>query len=272
MSVTELNEMLGQAAGMESSTSGTWWDNLNQLRFIHGFIASFSVIIVSELGDKTFFIAAIMAMRHSRATVFLGAICAIFIMNLLAVLLGMATTVIPAWITRYASIILFALFGFKMLYEAFNMSDEDAQEELEEVQKTIIKKETLDASGQSQTSGVDPETGIIKSNYQGGQRATCWQRARRWLLAYVSLVYIETFTMTFLAEWGDRSQISTIILASREDIWGVGTGAMAGHVVCTGIAVLGGRFIAQMISVRTVTFIGAFVFIFFAIFAFFTET
>ena len=29
-------------------------------RFLHGFLASISVIIVSELGDKTFFIAAIM--------------------------------------------------------------------------------------------------------------------------------------------------------------------------------------------------------------------
>lgn len=35
------------------------------LGFIHAFIASFSVIIVSEIGDKTFFIAAIMSMvRH----------------------------------------------------------------------------------------------------------------------------------------------------------------------------------------------------------------
>ncbi len=30
--------------------------------FTHAFVASFSVMIVSELGDKTFFIAAIMAM------------------------------------------------------------------------------------------------------------------------------------------------------------------------------------------------------------------
>ena len=35
-------------------------------RFFHGFMASISVIIVSEIGDKTFFIAAIMAMKHSR--------------------------------------------------------------------------------------------------------------------------------------------------------------------------------------------------------------
>lgn len=36
------------------------------LGFFHGFAASVSVIIVSELGDKTFFIAAILAMKYSR--------------------------------------------------------------------------------------------------------------------------------------------------------------------------------------------------------------
>ena len=43
---------------------------LVDLGFIHAFVASLSVIIVSELGDKTFFIAAIMAMRHPRLVAF----------------------------------------------------------------------------------------------------------------------------------------------------------------------------------------------------------
>lgn len=36
-----------------------------------------SVILVSEIGDKTFFIAAIMAMRNDRLVVFAGAIAAL---------------------------------------------------------------------------------------------------------------------------------------------------------------------------------------------------
>jgi len=39
--------------------------------FLHGFVESLSVILVSELGDKTFFIAAILAMRNNKLTVFL---------------------------------------------------------------------------------------------------------------------------------------------------------------------------------------------------------
>lgn len=49
--------------------------------YLHAFIASLSVIIVSEIGDKTFFIAAILAMRHSRIVVFTGAISALGLMT-----------------------------------------------------------------------------------------------------------------------------------------------------------------------------------------------
>lgn len=54
------------------------------LGFVHAFVASLSVIVVSELGDKTFFIAAIMAMRHSRITVFTGALSALALMTVLS--------------------------------------------------------------------------------------------------------------------------------------------------------------------------------------------
>ena len=37
--------------------------------FLEGLVKSGTMILISEIGDKTFFIAAIMAMRHSRLTV-----------------------------------------------------------------------------------------------------------------------------------------------------------------------------------------------------------
>jgi len=36
------------------------------------------------------------------------------------------------------------------------------------------------------------------------------------VVSAVSRVLIQSFTLTFLAEWGDRSQLATIILAARE--------------------------------------------------------
>lgn len=109
--------------------------------FIHAFVASISVIIVSELGDKTFFIAAIMAMRHSRLVVFTGAIAALGLMTVLSVFLGYATTVIPRKYTFYISTALFAFFGLKMLKEGYEMDPNEGQEELEEVSAELKKKE-----------------------------------------------------------------------------------------------------------------------------------
>ena len=54
------------------------------LGFIHAFLASISVIIVSELGDKTFFIAAILSMKNPRMAVFAGAMLALGLMTILS--------------------------------------------------------------------------------------------------------------------------------------------------------------------------------------------
>ncbi|KAF0042411.1 hypothetical protein F2P81_005943 [Scophthalmus maximus] len=109
--------------------------------FIHAFAASISVIIVSELGDKTFFIAAIMAMRYNRLTVLAGAMLALGLMTCLSVLFGYATTIIPRIYTYYVSTALFAIFGVRMLREGLRMSPDEGQEELEEVQAEIKKKD-----------------------------------------------------------------------------------------------------------------------------------
>lgn len=220
--------------------------------FLNAFIASLSVIIVSELGDKTFFIAAILAMKNSRLLVFVASMLALGIMTVLASCMGIATNVIPRIYIHYTSVILFVIFGLKMLKEGCDMSADEAKEELDSVQSSIEKKD----HNQSQANGVcrnscysseDPETGVIKSIPEVPLKT----KIKRRFLVFVSLAFIETFTMIFLAEWGDRSQISTLILAARENVIAVTVGALLGHFLCTGLAVLGGRFVAQMISVKT---------------------
>jgi len=222
--------------------------------FLHAFFASISVIIVSELGDKTFFIAAIMAMRHPRVIIFLGAIAALGLMTVLSVFLGYATTVIPRKYTFYISTALFALFGLKMLKEGYDMDPNEGQEELEEVSAELKKKE---AELQSNEGQNDVETGIIRSQL----RRTGFTRI---ITRVCSPIFLQAFTLTFLAEWGDRSQLTTIILGSRENPLGVSIGGTIGHALCTGLAVMGGRLIAQKISVRTVTLVGGVVFLIFA--------
>jgi len=128
-----------------AKTLGEKDNNETGLGFIHAFVASLSVIIVSELGDKTFFIAAIMAMRHPRCTVFSGAIAALAFMTVLSAFFGYITTVIPRVVTYYVSTALFAIFGIKMLYDGCKMSPDEGAEELEEV-STMLKHREDDVS------------------------------------------------------------------------------------------------------------------------------
>ncbi|XP_053617837.1 putative divalent cation/proton antiporter TMEM165 isoform X3 [Plodia interpunctella] len=219
--------------------------------FWQGFLASLSVVIVSELGDKTFFIAAIMAMKHPRIIVFAGAISALVFMTILSAAFGWIATVIPRVYTYYISAALFAIFGLKMLRDGWKMDPNEGREELEEVQSELKrredqeeKEETLDMLEQGQVERRRKRNAVIK-------------------------VLLQAATLTFLAEWGDRSQLATVVLATREDAVGVVVGGSLGHALCTGLAVIGGRMVAQKISVRTVTIIGGIVFLFFAVSALF---
>lgn len=141
-----------------------------------------------------------------------------------------------------------------MLREGWNMSPNEGQEEFDEVQEDLRKREA--------EKDDDVESGLI-SGPSGWTSSVLWK--------FVSKIFIQAFTMTFLAEWGDRSQLATIVLAAREDLKAVIIGGIVGHGLCTGLAVMGGRFIAQRISVRTVTLIGGVVFLLFALTAFFVD-
>lgn len=78
-------------------------------------------------------------------------------------------------------------------------------------------------------------------------------------------MFVEAFTLTFLAEWGDRSQIATIGLAAASDVLGVTIGGILGHAICTGAAVLGGKHLATHIDERMVGFAGGTLFILFGL-------
>ena len=76
------------SSGGGGSTSGantdSKFDNPKQTQaFLKALFSSFSAIIATEIGDKTFFIAAVLSMRNDRVAVFGGAILALIVMTIL---------------------------------------------------------------------------------------------------------------------------------------------------------------------------------------------
>ncbi|CAH1430094.1 unnamed protein product [Lactuca virosa] len=193
------------------------------------FFASLSMILVSEIGDETFIIAALMAMRHPKSIVLSGALSALFVMTILSTGLG---RIVPNLISRKhtnsAATVLYAFFGLRLLYIAWRSNSKASQKkEMEEVEEKL-------ESGQGKTS------------------------VRRFFSRFCTPIFLESFILTFLAEWGDRSQIATIALATHKNAVGVAVGAIIGHTVCTSVAVIGGSMLASKISQRTVATVGAY--------------
>eukprot|EP00946_MAST-07B_sp_MAST-7B-sp1_P002636 g2636.t1 len=226
--------------------------------FWSGFFNSLVMIIATELGDKTFFIAALLAMRYPPVAVFSGAWIALIVMTVLSTAIGFALPqLIPRQFTGYFAAVLFAYFGYKLLKEAYELystgkgKSSDSSEELAEAE------EELKAKGLAGTGSLlpldDPEAQDDKGKALPSQLA-------------VSIMW-QALTMTFFAEWGDRSQIATIAMASHQNPYGVTLGGCIGHGLCTGLAVIGGKFLAARISERMVLLSGGVLFVVFAIHA-----
>ncbi|RQM25274.1 hypothetical protein B5M09_009246 [Aphanomyces astaci] len=87
----------------EDTNSGAKRAKSTVSKFWSGFISGIVTIWATEVGDKTFFIAAILSMKHDRIVVFAGAIGALIVMTVLSVVLGgVAAILLPPWLTHYA--------------------------------------------------------------------------------------------------------------------------------------------------------------------------
>eukprot|EP01026_Neomeris_dumetosa_P060221 TRINITY_DN56736_c0_g1_i3.p2 TRINITY_DN56736_c0_g1~~TRINITY_DN56736_c0_g1_i3.p2 ORF type:complete len:232 (-),score=29.61 TRINITY_DN56736_c0_g1_i3:305-1000(-) len=216
--------------------------------FLQGFLKSWGVVLVSEIGDKTFFIAAIMAIKNPRRIVFSGCIGALAAMTVLSALLGWAApALIPRVYTHWAATALFFFFGFKMLYEVYQGETEDSAAELAQVEQEL-------------------DNGWKNGNNENG-KVSQKNVGYKILSTFLSPIFLKAFSITFLAEWGDRSQIATIGLATQDNVWGVSLGGIVGHIICTGAAVIGGRHLAAHVDERKMSIAGGLLFVCFGLHA-----
>ncbi len=266
--------------GLPSEAEGT----------LHGFAQAFSMIIVSEIGDKTFLIAAILAMRHPRHLVFAGALGSLIVMSILSAAMGhILPTLIPKRWTQLAAGVLFLIFGAKLFLEGKGMAsgNEKVLEEMREAEEEInddvavhdgtgrvlangdvIPLEEIEAGGPA--AGNDPVREKPKSPSPSPLKGM-FEGTRNLCSFLFGPVFVQGFVLTFLGEWGDRSQIATIMLAAAhvrdthscsppfaepehwlltQNVYIVAIGTIMGHTCCTALAVIAGRYISTKISAK----------------------
>lgn len=233
-----------------SSSQPGWLLPANKGGFWKGFTSGVAMILATEIGDKTFFIAAVMSMRQERSAVFCGAILSLYVMTVLSSIMGLVLPkMIPVRYTHLLGGFLFLYFGVKLLLDSRKMEANRVSEELEEVEEELLHPKKDEESQQLQVESQQP-------NFKTG----------------FAEVAIQAFSLTFVAEWGDRSQIATIALSAAKNPYGVTLGGCIGHTLCTGLAVLGGRMLAARISEKTVSAGGGLIFLVFGIHSVFFES
>ena len=185
--------------------------------FLAAFGSSFTAITLAELGDKTFFMALILAARHRARWVFIGAFAALAAVTLMSLALGYGLReLLPAALVPWLAAVLFLAFGFKLLIDAQAMGSSAAAAEAQDAEAAVNEAE------QRQTI------------------TTPWA------------VIWEAFALVFIAELGDRTQFATIFLATAPgfDFGALLAGTLAGHALVTWLAVGAGKWIGGRISER----------------------
>lgn len=91
--------------------------------------ATFLLISMAEIGDKSQLVCMTLAARHRGLPVVIGAISAFAVLNLLAVLFGAAVAAwLPEWVVSVGVATLFAIFGINSLRYKEEDEDEDVEE------------------------------------------------------------------------------------------------------------------------------------------------
>lgn len=203
-----------------------------------GFLQAYLLIFVSEIGDKTFFIAGLLAAKFGRLISFTGAMGALAVMTIISTALGQIFHAIPSSLTQgvpyddIVAVLAFTYFGLKTLYDA---------SKLEAGNNSGIEEEKAEAEE------------IVEELSQDEKRRSTIAKL------------LQTFGLVFAAEIGDRSFLSTIALSAALNPYAVASGAIAAHASATGVAVAGGVLLSKYLSEKVIGYIGGGLFLIFAV-------
>lgn len=211
---------------------------------LSGLVQAVALVGASELGDKTFFLSMIIAMREGRSVAFAGSMSALGVLTAASVGAGQAmshasdlfTTSLP--VGDIVALGMFTYFGLQMLRDA-----------------------RLAAAGTAGGEAMrEAEEELAERDRKGGERGGEAVAKRLWLPAFIT-----AFSLVFVAEVGDKSMFATIILAREYSASGVMIGSMIGHTMATGLAVVGGAALTKYMSEATIGYVAGVLFLAFAV-------
>lgn len=191
-----------------------------------GFTTAFATVAIAGVGDKSFLTTLVLAARHKARWVFTGSVSALTIGAGLWITAGMwMKSIVSIDTIQIISGLVFLLFGVNALVEARRMES-----------RFHINIEAENSSNTLQlTAPSMPANAVIRNS----------------------------FTTTFLAEFGDRTQLALLALAAGPNISAesIFSGAVAANILLAIMAVSSGKCLKNRLCHKRLSYISGALFI-----------
>ena len=185
-----------------------------------GFTTAFATVAIAGVGDKSFLTTLVLAARHKARWVFTGSVTALTIGAGLWITAGMwMKSIISVDTIQIISGVAFLLFGVNSFIEASRM-----------------------------------ESSLHTENNQAKNKKTT-QPAE--LTMPANAVIRNSFTTTFLAEFGDRTQLALLALAAGPNISAesIFSGAVAANILLAIMAVSSGKCLKNYLCQKRLSYV-----------------
>ena len=189
-----------------------------------GFTTAFATVALAGIGDKSFLTALALAARHKARWVFIGSVSALTIGAGLWIGMGAwLNTLVSTDTVKFVSGITFLAFGTLALNQVYLCHSNPE---------------------------IDAKLTTEKLLYEVGDQGA-------------EIVIRDSFTTTFLAEFGDRTQLALLALAAGPNISAssIFSGAVAANVLLAIAAVSSGKLLRNHLSYKKLSFCSGILFI-----------
>ena len=214
-------------------------ENKFQLPFEFSALQAFIIILLAELGDKTFIMLIILQMKTNQITILTSALLAEIFMNCIAVFLGFGIDrMLYQNLLDYIGLMIFFFYGLFLIGDSFQDSAESFEAEILEaenpnednendnknlqvipesneneltiplIEKEDYKNENLISFGPGDTLGVKQ---TINENEEKRKNENEIDFKIFWTI----------FSSMCISECGDRTQFTAMIMSGIYEMWGV---------------------------------------------------
>jgi putative Ca2+/H+ antiporter (TMEM165/GDT1 family) len=254
-------------------------ENKFQLPFEFSALQAFIIILLAELGDKTFIMLIILQMKTNQITILTSALLAEIFMNCIAVFLGFGIDrMLYQNLLDYIGLMIFFFYGLFLIGDSFQDSAESFEAQILEaenpnednekdnknlqvipesnenelttplIEKEDYKNENLISFGPGDTLGVK-ET--INDNEEKRKNENEIDFKIFWTI----------FSSMCISECGDRTQFTAMIMSGIYEMWGVLLGSCLALTCSVFLGVFLGKKLIKYLHENVLNFILGIIFL-----------